>query len=281
MADYYSHIAASMYRTTDPPVTAGASCMFGLCEIPSYGYTGPLLRLRRSSDGVEQDFYQNGSKFTLSTVRGGGTAYATWRGASSVTVVRWYSQDGSGRYAEQTTVTKQPIFSVSGTDVTLNGLPALRFDNANARELTLSASTTANESFTQIMIGKRTALSTALIGLTDGAGTLVYFTHWNNNAVFNKSNSGTLLSMVNDTTSTQAFWTGIMAGATRTTRKNGVAISASFTSSAVSANFTTIGRLQTVSTDGEIQFVALWPSSLNAVITTTETNINTLHNNIF
>jgi len=269
-----------MYRTTDPPVTAGAYYMFGMCEIPSYGYTGPLLRLRRSSDGVEQDFYQNGSKFTLSTVRCGGTAYSTWRGASSVTVVRWYSQDGSGRYAEQTTVSKQPIFSNSGTDVTLNGNPAMTFDTANGRSLTLSTALSGAESWTQMMIGKRNALGTALIGLAGGA-TGAYLLHWNTNAAFCRSNSGFLGTFVNDLTFANAFWTGIMAGATRVLRKNGSVVSTSFTSGASVDTFSTLGSWNTTYTDGQIQFVAIWQSSLNATIATSEGNINTLHNNIF
>jgi hypothetical protein len=56
-------------------------------------YGGPLVRLQRSSDSAQQDFYAVSQAVNayLDTA-----AVATWSGASTLTLVRWYSQDGSG-----------------------------------------------------------------------------------------------------------------------------------------------------------------------------------------
>lgn len=67
-------------------------------------YAGPLLRLRRASDGAEEDFYCN----ALDKVDT--AAIDNWRNGSNVFIVRWYDQSGQSRDAIQTINTRQPRF---------------------------------------------------------------------------------------------------------------------------------------------------------------------------
>ena len=75
------------------------------------GYTGPLIRLRRSTDSTEQDFGsglgmgETVDYSAIDTFLGGGTAH----------VVKWYDQSGQGRDLQQTTASDQPVFDANAT----------------------------------------------------------------------------------------------------------------------------------------------------------------------
>jgi hypothetical protein len=75
------------------------------------GYTGALIRLRRSTDNTEQDFGSGlGMGETLDysaidTFLSGGTAH----------VVKWYDQSGQGRDLQQQTASRQPTFDAGAT----------------------------------------------------------------------------------------------------------------------------------------------------------------------
>lgn len=67
-------------------------------------YEGPLVRLRRDSDNLEQDFYCNAlDKVNVASID-------TWRGGANVYVVIWYDQSGQNRNAFQTIRNRQPQF---------------------------------------------------------------------------------------------------------------------------------------------------------------------------
>jgi hypothetical protein len=75
------------------------------------GYTGALIRLRRSTDNTERDFGSGlGMGETLDysaidTFLSGGTAH----------VVKWYDQSGQGRDLQQQTASRQPTFDAGAT----------------------------------------------------------------------------------------------------------------------------------------------------------------------
>lgn len=75
------------------------------------GYTGPLIRLRRSTDSTEQDFGsglamgETVDYSAIDTFLGGGTAH----------VVKWYDQSGQGRDLQQQTASRQPTFDSGAT----------------------------------------------------------------------------------------------------------------------------------------------------------------------
>ena len=75
------------------------------------GYTGPLIRLRRSSDNTEQDFGSGlGMGETVDY-----SAIDTFLGGTTAFVVKWYDQSGQGRDLQQQTASRQPTFDAGAT----------------------------------------------------------------------------------------------------------------------------------------------------------------------
>ena len=75
------------------------------------GYTGPLIRLRRSSDSTEQDFGSGlGMGETIDY-----SAIDTFLKGSTAHVVKWYDQSGRGRDLQQQTASRQPTFDAGAT----------------------------------------------------------------------------------------------------------------------------------------------------------------------
>lgn len=68
-------------------------------------YSGPLIRVRRSSDNAEMDVYpvSQTSNAALDS-----TAMLAWSGSDSVFVKTLYDQSGGGNHWSQTTTSKQP-----------------------------------------------------------------------------------------------------------------------------------------------------------------------------
>jgi len=103
---------------------SGASAAYSLRNLSS-AYTGPLIRVRRSSDNVERDIF--------GTFRGDLdlAALTSFVGANSGFVTTWYDQSGTGRHATQATAASQPRIVNAGDVDTLGGKPSLIFDGTN------------------------------------------------------------------------------------------------------------------------------------------------------
>jgi hypothetical protein len=103
---------------------SGASAAYSLRNLSS-AYTGPLIRVRRSSDNVERDIF--------GTFRGDLdlAALTSFVGANSGFVTTWYDQSGLGRNATQTNATSQPRIVNAGAVDTQNGKPAIVFDGSD------------------------------------------------------------------------------------------------------------------------------------------------------
>ena len=87
------------------------------------GYTGPLVRIRRSSDNTEQDIGAN-SGCVLDTA-----ALSAFVGSNSGFVAKWYDQSGNGYDGLQADTGKQLRLVNSGTIEAINGRPAARATN--------------------------------------------------------------------------------------------------------------------------------------------------------
>jgi hypothetical protein len=73
-------------------------------------YTGPIIRVRRSSDDAEQDFYADRVSGLLDA-----PAIVAWVGAGNDGFVRtWYDQTGNGWHGVQTILTYQPKLVSAG-----------------------------------------------------------------------------------------------------------------------------------------------------------------------
>ena len=96
----------------------GAAAAYSLRSLTLY-YTGPVVRVRRSSDNADQNF-------TATEVSDG--TLAAWVGAGNDGFVRtWYDQSGNSSHAEQSTTSLQPRIVENGLLEESNNKPAIRF----------------------------------------------------------------------------------------------------------------------------------------------------------
>jgi hypothetical protein len=94
-------------------------------------YSGPAIRVRRSSDNAEADigFTASGDLDTVTLIaflRNFNFKIPPTTFNGFVTI--WYEQSGNGRNATQATAGEQPQIVDNGAVITMNGRPALRFD---------------------------------------------------------------------------------------------------------------------------------------------------------
>ncbi|MGG8217565.1 hypothetical protein PGO57_24220 [Klebsiella aerogenes] len=88
-------------------------------------YVGPLVRIRRSSDNLEQDFYEHYGSVNIDEIK----AFAGAGGSAFVSV--WYDQSGNGNHAFQPVADNQPVVIRTGTVILFNSKNALMFDGVN------------------------------------------------------------------------------------------------------------------------------------------------------
>ncbi len=123
-----------------------AAVAYSLRQLSS-SYSGPAVRVRRSSDGELRDVYfDGGGSISLNSqvsAAGGGAATATlmsaWIGANSGTVNIWYDQSGSGFNASQATTAKQPTLISAGALALQNSRPTLLFSGGQTLQSTANA----------------------------------------------------------------------------------------------------------------------------------------------
>lgn len=106
---------------------SGASMAFSLRRL-SMNYTGPAIRVRRSSDNAELDIGFVGEQLDVD-------ALLSFVGSGSAFITIWYDQSGLGLNAIQTNAIQQPRIVNNGVLDTRNNLPALRFLDANSHRL--------------------------------------------------------------------------------------------------------------------------------------------------
>lgn len=122
--------AFSMSRVLGSPVFDGAAAAYSLRTPQSSSYTGPLIRVRRSSDNAEANIGAvliadaNGNRW-LDT-----TALLAFCGAGNGFVTTWYDQSGNARNATQGTAATQPRIVNSGVVETFNGRPSVFFNSS-------------------------------------------------------------------------------------------------------------------------------------------------------
>lgn len=110
-------------------------------------YSGAAFRVRRSSDNAEQDigFLVNGQIDT--------SALTTFVGANNGFVTTIYDQSGNTRNATQTTAANQPQIVASGSVITENGKPVIRFNGTSQfMELQNAAGTFRNVPLAQALM---------------------------------------------------------------------------------------------------------------------------------
>jgi hypothetical protein len=132
---------------------AGAAAAYSL-RLLSWGYGGPVVRVRRSSDNTEDDF-------TAAQVSDG--SLATWVGAGNNGFVRtWYDQSGNGRHGQQPTSGSQPAIVTSGSLLTTSGKPKITF---TSQSLALGTSAVINDQTSIHAVLQSSATGAAAAGL--------------------------------------------------------------------------------------------------------------------
>ena len=112
-------------RNTLPGAYSGLAAAYSLRRVSS-SYSGFAIDVRRDSDNTTSSIGFNATG-GLDT----GTLLAFVTGSANTGsgfVAQWYDQSGNGRHATQTTASNQPLIVSSGSLVTENGRPTLRFD---------------------------------------------------------------------------------------------------------------------------------------------------------
>lgn len=100
-------------------------------------YTGPIIRVRRSSDNVEQDFSGSGSLGAVNP-----SAVAAFCGAGDGFLTTIYDQSNLARNLTQATTTAQPQVVASGVANTSNGRLTPIYAAAAAKFLRVASSRT-------------------------------------------------------------------------------------------------------------------------------------------
>lgn len=100
------------------------------------GYSGAVIRVRRSSDNAEQDFSGSGTTGAVDAA-----AVAAFCGAGDGFLTTIYDQSGNGRDWVQATTTLQPVAVSSGTGVSQNSKQACSTTAAAARRMSVASST--------------------------------------------------------------------------------------------------------------------------------------------
>jgi hypothetical protein len=163
-------------------------------------YTGPLIRVRRSTDDTTLDigFESDGDLDT--------TALLAFVGAGNGFVTRWYDQTGSGAHLEQGTVSAQPSIATAGVVNTLDGMSAVTFDGTNDYLTVASAGLYAAGAATMgLVYSGASAANSVVVGESNNAG---------GGALYRLMRSSTAAWNVQATNNTGALWANSAAGDT-------------------------------------------------------------------
>jgi len=128
-------------------------------------YTGPLIRVRRSSDDTTLDigYDLDGDLDTA--------ALLTFVGSGNGFVTRWYDQSGGGSHLEQGTLAAQPHIVTAGVVDVLDGLPAVKFDGTDDYLTIASAGLyAAGAASMAVVFSGASASNSTVVGESNNAG---------------------------------------------------------------------------------------------------------------
>jgi hypothetical protein len=151
-------------------------------------YAGSALQVRRSSDNTTQDIGFDGSG-NLDTA-----ALATFVGANSAFVSKWYDQSGAGADAVQATNANQPRIRNAGTNDLISTQPALNFTSVTHQLISPASSGLTNtENISVVAQISSNAGIQALLGSGAAAGSGLEFRIETNTSMVLNAQSAALL----------------------------------------------------------------------------------------
>ena len=157
------------------PITGNPSSAFSLRKLNST-YTGPAVRVRRSSDNAETDIgFLSDGYFDLQTLQ-------TFIGSGSAYVKIWYNQNGNGIHAIQNTTTAQPRIALNGV-IGLSprsNVPAIYFDGNHFLDTQRNAQliTNAGNEGTVFIVGTAANNSPYSFGVCNDPANDRWMAHW-------------------------------------------------------------------------------------------------------
>jgi hypothetical protein len=253
----------------------GAAAAYSLRRL-SANYTGPVVRVRRSSDNTEQDF-------TATQVTDG--TLTTFCGAGNGFVRTWYDQSGNAQNLGQSTTANQPQIVAAGSLIVKGTRPSLDFDGSNDR--LINSVISLSQPVTHVVVGSR--------DVDLGTGD-VFFDSFNNvqHVFYNKgtietpnqewtiSASGTPLSTAYATTTNLFLASTVLSSALSNLRINGAQRTAAGTSGANGLSGLSVGDLRgdpnpiisNYPLDGKISEYIIYASNQSNSIAAIESNIN-------
>jgi PKD repeat protein len=229
-------------------------------------YTGNCIRVRRSNDNTEQDIGFDGDDLDT-------TSLLAFVGANNGFVTTIYDQTGNSRDAVQATAANQPQIVSSGSLITTNGLPSIKFDGSN--DFLSTSYTVAN-------IGTLTVESVQKINTTANQISITISEGSNNQLYLQWVNSGNFFNFYaaagnNTTPSTNqmlaSFYMGASGGGFY---QNGALISARSQANTTGASFVNIGRFSGGGSNSDMNFqeLIIWESDKQTDRALIQDNIN-------
>jgi hypothetical protein len=245
---------------------SGAAVAYSVRALNS-AYTGPLIRVRRSSDNTEIDIFAlyNGELDT--------TFLLNFTGVGNGFVTTWYDQSGNARNATNTTAANQPQIVSSGSILQINSKPALTFDGTND-SFNLSSfayNTTSYHSF----VGKRDLSGRRLFAL-GGLNNHYLLSLWTDNFYYLQANTtGYQKSTGIDTSTNQLLITGLRNISGMEIYKNNTVVSSAFQAITIGGSISTIGLWGTQYLFGSLQEIVYYNNDQSTNRTGINTNIQT------
>jgi len=241
------------------------------------GFSGPVIRVRRGSDGAEQDFGFDGEgKLDAEAIE-------SWLGEADGYVRTWYNQVQGEPNLVQTDAARQARIAESGTVFTdSDGRAAIKFDRARNTYLTLGSDLSSAVPIHESLIygvGER-------LGGENGQGiiNLDAIGSWSHNSFsFRKSSDGAV--SVRDGVSGQSwpglgnpsFWAFNHNGSTQKIFSNHAVVSSESLAGTVSRSSLTLGvatKSQDKGYDGYLTEVAILPGQQ------TEADVQAVYDNV-
>lgn len=146
-------------------------------------YTGPCIRVRRSSDNSELDigFFDNNLDVN---------ALLSFVGSGDGFIFKWYNQSGKTYRFEQATLSRQPKIVTNGSLVIQNDKPSVRFDGTTHLEIPSISNyeIVASDTKTSIFAAFQSdVVEGALIGQEDpvvSGSKVMFHTPWDNGITY-------------------------------------------------------------------------------------------------
>jgi hypothetical protein len=227
-------------------------------------YTGSCIRVRRSSDDVEQDIGFVNNELDTS-------ALTSFIGANNGLIRTWYDQSGNANNAVQTTNGDQSRLVIGGTVESIGSKPALEVDG---KLINLTSNVTVSR-YTSLIVGKKYATGDKLNGIT-GDVNAPLLSHWSDSLYYfqwpvNYIQTNAAISNANH----EVIIASTTSDTTATISRNGSTLASTRVSfPSITSTLTRLFSYGGQTGKGKYQELIVWDSEQDANFTGIQNNIN-------